>query len=62
MPHACLTASCVAVRTHVLLHQQLGLPTVADAVILSLFRQFSVKSLKRGYRPSGQHVSGILHS
>ena len=46
MPHACLTASCVAVRTH-LLRLQLGLLLVPDAAIGSAFRQvLGLKSQK----------------
>ena len=45
MPHACLTASGAAVRTH-LLHQSLGLLHLADVVIVSCFLQFlRLKSL-----------------
>ena len=42
MPHACLTAYCVAVQTHTLsIDQQLGLFHVVDAVIgFFFFRQF----------------------
>ena len=49
MPHACLAASRVAVRTH-LLRQQLGMLHVADAVIGSFFRQILHLSLKGATR------------
>ena len=47
MPHALLTASRVAARTH-LLRQQVGLLHVADAVIVSFFQQFFRLKSQRG--------------
>ena len=51
MLHACLTASCVAVPTHLLHQQQLGLPYAADAVKQGTvsFVTLCVSSPKRTY-------------
>ena len=65
VPHARLTASCVAVRTHVLHHQLLiELLHVADAVIvsffLSIFRVSSPEELRQ--EPQGCYSCYLYRS
>ena len=57
VPHARLTASCVAVRTHVLHHQLLiELLHVADAVIVSFFCQFFASQVPKSFFRSRRNV------
>lgn len=48
MPHACLAASCVGVRTDLLLSDRLGLLHVADAVTVSLFGSVFASEAPKG--------------